>query len=172
MAKRDEQQRKLELQQSMAVQRDQITMHKALVSDRITESKEHYQEKFNVSKKFKDSVKDSPTKWVAASTVGGILLVRMLFGSGKKEVNYNSNGEQEPSVATKAGSGIIATVAAFALKPVIKSLVINKVKKIVTKKFGSRFGFGNHTDNHDQNYQPQPYHTQELEYDKRSDIYM
>ncbi len=153
MAQTDEQ-RKVELLQNMAVQRNQITTHRALVTNKVAEIKEHYQQKLNVPERIKDSIKGNPKKWFIISAIGGLVISKVIFGKKKFKAS-----EAQGSV-TKTSSGMIATAAAFALKPILKSFVINKVKDAVARKY-----LAHHQDQH------QEYYEQQLEYDERPDLY-
>ncbi len=149
MAKRDEQQRKVELLQNMAVQRNEITRNRALVTEKIAETKDRYQQKLNVPKRIKDSVKGNPKKWFIISAVSGLVISKVIFGKKKHRVS-NDQG-----VITSASRGMLATFAAFALKPMLKSLAINKVKDMIARK-----------------YMPQQqYYDPQLEYEEQSDMY-
>mgnify|MGYP000159171670 CR=1 FL=1 len=84
MARRDEQQRKLELLEQLSRQRAQITSQRSRLTTQIAYKTEEIKNKINVPRRIKDSVRSSfsssPTKWFIGSAIGGLILSKIIIG--------------------------------------------------------------------------------------------
>ncbi len=136
MARRDEQQRKIDLLQKLASHRTEIAHHRAELGQQISQKKATWEKTVNVPKRIKTAVTQNPTKWLVGSTIGGLLLTKILFGrrSGRRR-GKNINRQQLAKVESR---GLLATVALFAAKPLLKSYLINKAKSYVAHKYMGR----------------------------------
>ena len=127
MAQRDEQQRKLDLLQKLADRRAEIAHHRADLGQQVAAKKAAWGNKLNVPKRIKASVSHSPAKWLVGSTLGGLLLTKMLFGRRKRRL-----AKATDSVASR---GLLTSLALFAAKPLLKSYLLGKVRHIVAQKY-------------------------------------
>jgi hypothetical protein len=134
MASRDQSnKRKLELISQLTNHRKDITAKKQVLVQQIAESKEQLKDKINIPKlissKIKSSFVNSPTKWFIGSTVAGLLISKIFFGSvGSIFKKPNKK---------KASRGIFYTLAAMAARPMIKSFLIGKAKDYVAHRLRS-----------------------------------
>jgi len=134
MAKRDEQQRKLDLLDQLARQRAQITSQKSRLATQIEGKKEEFKEKVNVPKRLKNNIRSSfsssPTKWFLGSAVGGLLITKILFG--KKKVYSQASSETVPA---KVSKGLVATSLMYVAKPFLKSFLLNQGRTLLLRRF-------------------------------------
>ena len=127
MARRDEQQRKLDLLQNLASRRTEIAHQRVALSQQVAEKKAAWGNKLNVPKRIKASVSHSPTKWLIGSTLGGLFLTKMVFGKPKRRFT-----KVKESVASR---GLLTSLAFFAAKPLLKSYALGKVRHYVAQKY-------------------------------------
>ncbi len=144
MAKRDEQQRKLELLDQLSRQRAQITSQKSRLATQIEDKKEEIKEKINVPKRIKNGIKNnitssfssSPIKWFLGSAVGGLLVTKVVFG--RKSSSSLKASATTKDVPTKVSKGLLATSLLYVAKPYFKSFLLNHGKTMLLKKFMPR----------------------------------
>ncbi len=139
MAKRDEQQRKLELLDQLSRQRAQITSQKSSLVKNIEQTKVELKEKINVPKlintKIKSSFSNSPTKWFVGSAVGGLFISKILFGRGRrKKRSFLANRKEEKS-SSDVPRGLLMSAAFYFGKPMLKSYAIRRAKEYIANKY-------------------------------------
>lgn len=136
MAKRDEQQRKLELLDQLSRQRAQITSQKSRLATQIEEKTEEIKEKINVPKRLKNNIQSSfsssPTKWFLGSAVGGLLVTKILFG-GRRRISKSPS--RSGLRAAKVSRGLISTSLIYFGKPYLKSYLFRKGRAMLLKRF-------------------------------------
>lgn len=138
MAKRDEQQRKLELLEQLSRQRAQITSQRGKLVTQIANTTEEIKDKINVPKRLKDGIKNnirssfsaSPTKWFLGSAVGGLLVTKILFGRKKIYSKVNS-----VSGSTSVPRGILTTSLLYFGKPYLKRFLFKKGRTMLLRRF-------------------------------------
>lgn len=134
MAKRDEEQRKLELLEQLTRQRGQISRQRSKLATQIDGKKEEIKEKINVPKRLKNNIRSSfsssPTKWFLGSAVGGLVITKVLFGRRK---SYRKASASEGSA--NVSRGLLTTALLYFGKPYIKSMLFRKGKSMLLRKF-------------------------------------
>ena len=134
MARRDEQERKLELLAQLSQQRAEITSQRGIVAAGLAGKKAEIKDKINVPKRIKSSVASSfsvsPVKWFLGSAVGGLVLSKILFGR-KKVYRYSKSD----SVTEGSSRGLLASAVIFVGKPFLKRYLVNKGKTMLMNKF-------------------------------------
>jgi len=141
MASRDQSNaRKIELLCQLTEHRKDIAQRKRLLMEQLDEKTGDLKNKLNlpkfVSGKVKTSLKSSPTKWFIGSTIGGLLLSKLIFKSKQPRLTKIARKAKVSKQQNKTPSkGIIYTVTAMAAKPLLKSVVAGKVKDYVAQRF-------------------------------------
>lgn len=132
MASRNEQQRKVELVNQLSQHRQSIAVQKEQLTWQISAKKEAIQEKLNVPKRIKASVTDNPKKWFIGSAIAGLILTRLFRGSRQRRVTESSSN-------IKPARTLLATITIMAIKPMIKSFALRKVKGFIAQKIAARY---------------------------------
>ena len=134
MARRDEQQRKLELLEQLSRQRAQITSQRSRLTTQIAYKTEEIKNKINVPRRIKDSVRSSfsssPTKWFIGSAIGGLILSKIIIGR-------RSAGVLKSSVysSKNVSRSLLVSALFYFGKPYLKRMMINKAKLMLLRKF-------------------------------------
>jgi len=138
MAKRDEQQRKLELLEQLSRQRAQITSQKSRLATQIEDKKEEIKEKINVPKRLKNNIRSSfsssPTKWFLGSAVGGLIVTKLLLGKKSRSISKLSSSSSSSTISR----GLLTSALLYFGKPMLKRVLFNKAKDYVIGRFHKR----------------------------------
>jgi|GEM_PF-2444277 len=149
MARRDQSnERKLELLSQLTKHRRDITAKKQVFVQQIALSKEQLKDQINipklVSNKIKSSFTNSPTKWFIGSTIAGLLISKLFFGS-VGNIFKKSNKQ-------KSSRGMLYTLAVMAARPMIKSFLIGKAKDYIAQRFLGQQQISRHEYQHESDY--------------------
>ncbi len=134
MARRDQSNaRKLELLNQLNSHREEITAKKQILVQQINESKSHIKDQINLPKllssKIKSSLTKNPTNWFIGSAIGGLIITKITLGS----VTPLKSVFRKPK-KNKPSHGVFYTLAGMAIRPMVKSFIINKARNIITNR--------------------------------------
>jgi len=99
----------------------------------IAESKDEIKDKVNVpklvTKKVKSSFSDNPTKWFIGSAIGGLIVSKFVLGT----VGFIFRSPKKT-----VSRGILYSLTSMAMRPMIKTFLIGKVKDVLMQRFLSQ----------------------------------